>query len=294
MKKTHPAGGRDLRWRPPSPNRSVNPISVAAALASLSLHCLLVAPTFWGAAHHRRELPNSQGAPASHDAETADDAMSAFFIDESNAIREPRDATEDPATQFRASAATLLPVSKPNPSVALDFDKLDESERDTAQEASGDQTGRAILFGRYLGQISARIERAWMRPRTAVDGSAFVCRVQILQGRFGAVQEITLQQCNGDLRWQASLVQAIQSASPLPSPPDAAVFSKQLTLEFESDPFVPGGSEQGFEPSTETTRSIIGTPPRGAPTMSDSRSLPLPAPVDDQSKAGQVLPPSGQ
>ena len=113
----------------------------------------------------------------------------------------------------------------------------------------GDGTGHALMFGRYLGQVSARIQRAWIRPRSPVEGGSFACRVQIAQSMSGAVQEVTLQQCNGDLRWQASLVQAIQSASPLPAPPDPSVFSNLLSLELDSDEFHAGSRDDGFEPA---------------------------------------------
>jgi hypothetical protein len=104
-----------------------------------------------------------------------------------------------------------------------------------------------MLFGRYMGQISARIQRAWIRPRTPVEDGSFSCRVQISQDRSGVVQEVALQECNGDLHWQASLIQAIQTASPLPAPPDATVFSNLLTLELSSEAYVAGFKEDGYE-----------------------------------------------
>ena len=57
-----------------------------------------------------------------------------------------------------------------------------------------------------------------------------------------------MQQCNGDPRWQSSLVQAIQSASPLPAPPDPNVFSNLLSLELDSDQFRAGSADDGYEP----------------------------------------------
>jgi hypothetical protein len=116
-----------------------------------------------------------------------------------------------------------------------------------ALDADGDECGHALMFGRYLGQVSARIQRAWIRPRSPVEGGSFTCRVQIAQSTSGAVQEVTLQQCNGDVRWQTSLVQAIQSASLLPAPPDPSVFSNLSSLELDSDQFHTGSSDDGYE-----------------------------------------------
>ena len=102
---------------------------------------------------------------------------------------------------------------------------------------------------RYIGQITARVERAWIRPRAPVDDAAFfACRVRVTQDRQGVVQEIELVRCNGTPRWQTSLVQAIQSASPLPAPPDADVFRSQVVLDLQSATFTPRASTEGFEP----------------------------------------------
>jgi hypothetical protein len=113
---------------------------------------------------------------------------------------------------------------------------------------AGDEATRALMLGRYVGQITARIERAWLRPRSALDAGMFTCRARILQDETGRVLDIGLRDCNGDAKWQESLVRAIQSASPLPAPPEPNVFRRILILELGSELFVPGGSEDGFEP----------------------------------------------
>ncbi len=66
-------------------------------------------------------------------------------------------------------------------------------------------------YGRYVGRIDARIERAWLRPRIEIGASLFSCFVQIEQDAHGLVQEVTLERCNGNERWQRSLVLAIES-----------------------------------------------------------------------------------
>jgi len=104
-----------------------------------------------------------------------------------------------------------------------------------------------MMFGRYMGQISARVERAWLRPRSVPPQGSFACRVQITQDKRGNVEEVTLERCTEDPRWQMSLVKAIQGASPFPAPPDPAVFSNLITLEFDSDVYVAGSNTQGFE-----------------------------------------------
>src|SRR5262249_54368949 len=125
-------------------------------------------------------------------------------------------------------------------------------------EANGDAPGRSMLFGRYMGQIWSRIERVWMRPRSTLAAGKFACRAQITQDRAGRVQEVTLQECTNDARWQLSLVRAINGASPFPAPPDPSVFSNLITVEFDSDPYVSGGSGEGFEPNSHALASSAG------------------------------------
>ncbi len=113
------------------------------------------------------------------------------------------------------------------------------------------------MFGRYLGQISARIGRAWVRPRAPIGSTEFSCWVKIEQDERGVIREVELQRCNGNAKWQVSLAQAVEAASPLPAPPDASVFAKTLTFEMRSDGFDPSGPGDGFEPVPMITSSLM-------------------------------------
>jgi hypothetical protein len=104
------------------------------------------------------------------------------------------------------------------------------------------------MYGRYVGQIRARIDRAWQRPRTAIGAPIFECQAQVDQDSVGRVREVTLVQCNGDARWQLSLVHAIEAASPLPAPPSAEVFTHRVLLEFRATAYSPGAPSELYEP----------------------------------------------
>ncbi len=130
----------------------------------------------------------------------------------------------------------------------------DEVSRSTEASEQNDEGGSALSFGRYLGQVTARIERAWLRPRSPVGAGSFECLVQVEQGGDRTAKEITLRRCNGTTQWQLSLVRAIESASPFPAPPDPKVFSTTLTFEMTADEFVRGDSGEGYEPEVATGR----------------------------------------
>lgn len=128
----------------------------------------------------------------------------------------------------------------------------------SASEAYGAEHAR--LLGIYAGQIQARIDRVWRRPRTAVNedttdaggAESFQCEAQIVQDMKGNVQEILLPRCNGSAAWQRSLVLAIQEASPLPAPPSVTVFNNSISVRFVGLPYISGSSEDGYE--IENTR----------------------------------------
>jgi hypothetical protein len=112
---------------------------------------------------------------------------------------------------------------------------------------------QARLQGQYVKQVNARIERAWLRPRTAIGDAQFLCQVRIEQDAGGNVREIALESCNGSPRWQLSLVHAIQSASPLPAPSDAAVSAAVLHMKFEAVAVESAQSVEQYEPSSSSS-----------------------------------------
>jgi|HubBroStandDraft_1064217.scaffolds.fasta_scaffold02112_7 hypothetical protein len=225
-------------------------VVLVGALASLVLHALLLAPILFGGGK-RHHTPDAPRTATTADRPGAEGALTVEFIEEA-----------DGRTMASAHSAVVpLPASPstvPRPAV-LDLipppDIPDiETGRDAPSSAAtpGDQSLEAQLYGMYVGQISARIERAWLKPRTSPGVDRFVCRVQVLQTPSGDVREVTLSSCNGDARWKSSLVHAIQTASPLPAPPDPRVFRRHIALQFDSDAFFAGGSSEEFEPEALT------------------------------------------
>jgi hypothetical protein len=231
---------------------------LVGALASLALHALLLAPMLIGTGKHKNTEPEVPGAAANADHPGADGALIVELIEESHSAssasaRVPASSLISPATLRRMAAVDVAP---PEPIPDIDV----ERESQTLAQAQGDDTIRARLYGIYVGQIRARIGRAWLKPRSSPGADRFVCRVQMLQDPTGNVREVTLKDCNADERWQSSLVRAIQSASPLPAPPDPRVFNRLITMQFVSEGFAPGGDSEGFEPQAVTAMNRVPAP----------------------------------
>ncbi len=204
----------------------------AGVLGTFVLHALLLVPLLFGAAAPPHTPSNAQG-----EASAGTPSMTVVLLEES-----PSTAPSD-----RSTPSLTLPTRFLK-SVAVDVPSLSTTQMAVAGEA--DDGALALMFGRYLGQVTARVERAWIRPRSAIGEEVFACRVRVEQDTARNVQDVTLAGCNGTEAWQRSLVRAVQSASPLPAPPDPAVFSKTLVFELSSDGFQAGGSGEGFEPVT--------------------------------------------
>jgi len=220
---------------------------------ALLLHALLGLPLVLDLSLPTPHYPDRAGLNASASASRGEPVMTVLFIEEAS----PDEALkplepENLASRGPAPADLPIRLLSPDPSPAPPSSVASLDRSDPA-EAAGDPLQHALLYGRYLGQIQARIERAWLRPRTEIGAPEFSCRARIEQDRHGEVLDIRLDYCNGAERWQRSLMAAIRTASPLPAPTDESVYVDRLWLTFRSDGFQSERSGEGFEPERPET-----------------------------------------
>ena len=100
---------------------------------------------------------------------------------------------------------------------------LEAEERANAIRSSG-------ALQNWLGQIGAKVQRAWIRPPGARPGISCVIRVTQTPG--GEVTNVSIGECNGDAALRESIESAVYRASPLPPAPDPAVFDRNLAFTF--------------------------------------------------------------
>jgi hypothetical protein len=226
-------------------------------IGSLLLHALLLTPLLLGSTIVKAPLKQGAGASAGSGERAAESPLILFQIGD--------DVHSDAALLHEFSSKGVAPKDlplilisdDPTPVFAQVQNLTDDAQVD-ASVASGDPAEHAKLFGMYTGQLQARIERLWRRPRTPVEGSnhrqasdmddeAFHCLANIRQDAHGKILEILLPNCNGTAAWQRSLVVAIQSAAPLPAPPSPTVFSSSITMNFVGYAYSPGASADQYE-----------------------------------------------
>src|SRR5262249_6648121 len=91
-----------------------------------------------------------------------------------------------------------------------------------AAEERANQLRSSGALASWSSQITARIQRAWLRPPSARPG--IECVLHITQAPGGAVVSAHIESCNGDQAVRESIEAAAYRASPLPPPPDPSLF----------------------------------------------------------------------
>jgi hypothetical protein len=248
---------------------------------TLLLHGLILNFVGWGFLAHKAPPPEPNGIGASRTESLMPPADELILLNLDSNQKGESDLQRSIESLTPHVAEIRIEVAPPQP-VAVTA-ALEAGDAATANSDAGDPALRALMFGRYTGQISARIERAWVRPRTPVTSATkmaargpsaeedaaskdFKCRVQIRQDSDGNVQEVLILECNGTEAWRHSLIVAINQASPLPAPPTSSVFSRAMTLSFEAEPYHEGRSDDAYErEAAAATPERVAWRPTGAP-----------------------------
>lgn len=131
-------------------------------------------------------------------------------------LEAPSPLTETMAPPLEITWATA-PVAPPE---APTFDVVVE---DPSQDAR--------LIGLYLGQVRARITRAWETMHQNSYPPLPDCTVRVVQSGRGEVLEVTAMDCDLKGPDRLRLFQAVRAAAPLPAPP--AALPSQTTLELQ-------------------------------------------------------------
>jgi hypothetical protein len=242
--------------RAPYRYRSSNPIGV---IGTLLIHALIIPSVYMGSRGPKVRPPQIQESTslAKSNADSTDNLVLITLPTNSSAS----DAmSRDMSLQLSAIKLAAVSRVEVDPPALLDVELLPLSEDQPALVAGTgeDSAEQARLRGIYSGQIRARIERIWRRPRTpisegvnggipGISNESFQCQVQIVQDANGLVQEVLLPRCVGSPAWQRSLVTAIQRASPLPAAPSPRVFTRSIVLDFVGVPYVTGSPEDEYE-----------------------------------------------
>jgi colicin import membrane protein len=108
-----------------------------------------------------------------------------------------------------------------------------ELKRQLADEEHVSAVEASPARAQYIARLASRIQNAWIKPPSARAG--LDCVVNITQIPGGEVTSAHVSQCNGDAAARQSIENAVYRASPLPAPPDPALFERNLVIHFHPE-----------------------------------------------------------
>ena len=156
-----------------------------------------------------------------------------------DAVAAAKEAEEKAAAEKAAADKKALEKKKAEEAAAAK--KAADEKARVAREAElrrileAEERGNALRSSdeanRWHAQIVARITRAWIRPPSAQPG--ITCIVLVSQVPGGEVTSVRVDSCSiNDAALRESVEAAVYRASPLPPPPNPALFERNLELTF--------------------------------------------------------------
>jgi colicin import membrane protein len=109
-----------------------------------------------------------------------------------------------------------------------------EAESMARARESGAKVLSQSEIARYEALIRQKVERNWHRPPQSADGLSCIIRLRIAPG--GDVLSAVIAVSSGDASFDRSVEAAVKRATPLPVPPEAALFEHFRDLELKFKP----------------------------------------------------------
>ena len=109
--------------------------------------------------------------------------------------------------------------------------QLDAEQKQLAAER---ERQAQTVVDRYVEIIKQKVTRNWLKPPTAGSGLKCLVHVTLIPG--GEVAKVNIDKGSGDPLFDRSVETAVRKASPLPLPPDPAMFDRFRELTFIFNP----------------------------------------------------------
>ena len=153
--------------------------------------------------------------------------------DQAKKAQEKADAERKAADAKKKAEEKRLADEKQKADQQAEADREADLRRSLDQELRQDAARSSGALASWQSQITARIQRAWLRPASARSGIECVLNVTQVPG--GEVTNVRIGTCNGDQAVRESIEAAVYRASPLPPPPDPSLVERSLVITFRPD-----------------------------------------------------------
>ena len=111
--------------------------------------------------------------------------------------------------------------------------KQQMAQEEADRAAQQRQRELASLQSQYVAVLQQRVTRNWLRPPTARAGMVCTVHVRLIPG--GEVVEARVVRSSGDPAFDRSAETAVLKSSPLPAPPDPALFQREFDFVFKPE-----------------------------------------------------------
>lgn len=147
-------------------------------------------------------------------------------------IEEERRVEAERFTQEKAKADAKAAVERKRATEAARQKAASEADLRARLEEEELRTGAASqgLKANYVRAIQAHVERRWFEPPGMGKGAS--CTVHVMQIPGGEVVGVRFGECNGGEAMRQSIETAVRNSSPLPPPPEPALFDREIRLVF--------------------------------------------------------------
>jgi colicin import membrane protein len=183
------------------------------------------------AKEEQQQVADAQRAAAAHAAEAAKAAQARQAAEADLAAQAKRAAEAKAAA--KAAEAKQAADAKHAADERARQDREAELRRQMADEEHRQAVESGPLRDSYIAKLRNRIQHAWIKPPSASVG--LDCLVEVTQVPGGEVTGARVTQCNGDAVARQSIENAVYRASPLPDPPDPALFERNFVIRFKPD-----------------------------------------------------------
>jgi colicin import membrane protein len=182
----------------------------------------------------QREQQRAQEQAAAEEQRRAEQAAAEQLAAEAAAAEAAKRAAAERKAREEAEAQKRAAEEQQRQEAKEQAQREEDLKRSLAAEEQASSKARAgPALASWQAQIAAKINRAWLRPPTARPG--IECMLNVTQVPGGEVTQVTIGECNGDQAVRESIEAAVYRASPLPPPPDPALFDRQLRIDFKPD-----------------------------------------------------------
>jgi colicin import membrane protein len=187
-------------------------------------------------AAEQKRLADAQRAGEAQKAALARQAAAADLAAEAKREAEAKAAAAKAADLKQAAEAKAATEAKQiaDAKHAADEKARQDREAELRRQLADEEHRSAVESGplrdSYIAKLRNRIQNAWIKPPSASVG--LDCLVEVTQIPGGEVTGARVTQCNGDAAARQSIENAVYRASPLPDPPDPALFERNFVFRF--------------------------------------------------------------